>query len=169
METDKEAAEYLNNKVIGYRGKIINDTIVLERTIDNFLAIYFTQHELDSKPGESLFQEMLDLIFSNERMSLGSKIEVFCEIIKKHYPDFLKANPNVNKDLSFIIQQRNILAHYLFDFSEEAIAARNLKVDFIKQKNKTTLIHFDKEIYEDVQKKLVKYMFAIHDLARTVI
>ena len=158
----------LRRKIIFYRGKIINDTILLERIIDTFIAIYFTKDEPEFKDGKSLFTEMIELILSNERMSLGSKIEVFCYIVKKHYPQFLLDNPTLNKDLAFIIQQRNILAHYMFDTSDDYIAEQNSKFGFIKQKNKTETIEFDKARMKDVDDKIHQYLLAINNLTQTV-
>jgi hypothetical protein len=158
----------LRERVIYYRGKIINDTILLERMIDTFIAIHFTKDEPEFEEGQSLFTEMIELILSNERMSLGSKIEVFCFLIKKHHPDFLLKNPDVNKDLAFIIQQRNILAHYLFDTSDEYIAQQKFKLGFIKQKNKTEIIDFDNNRMKDVENKIKIYLFAVKALIENV-
>ena len=133
MSTNKEFA----NKVVLLRGEIISQVIVLERYIDIYLAYYFT-HTDGAK-----FTEMLELILSSDKMSFDGKRQVFCFLLKKHEPTFIAKYSSISNDLIYILQQRNILAHYIFDLSDEAVRERPEIISFIKYKNATSLVDFD--------------------------
>lgn len=152
---EKEKIKQLLISVIDLRGAIINDVIFLERVIDDFIANYFCTDTIKR-------DELMELVLTNERYALGSKIEVMVRILKKHYPEFYKEYPNIKGELDFISEKRNVLAHVLLDTTNEGI--ENEIMGFIRFKNAKERIPFTKEIILDLNDKIVKYKYAIQKL-----
>jgi hypothetical protein len=79
----------------------------------------------------------MSLILCTDRITFRAKLDVFRLILIKKYPQFLADNPNFYKDLvHYTIEERNIMAHYLFDTSEGYIEKFNNggKIGFVKFK-----------------------------------
>ncbi len=115
-----------------YRGQIISDLIHLERLIDESISRHFCTDTDKQK-------EFFELIIANERMTLNSKIQVFEFIFKKHHIDLIKSVPEIFSNLKSLNEERNIVAHYLLDTSEEGRKAFNdfAKIGFVKFRNST--------------------------------
>ena len=154
MEKNKKIKELLIS-VIDLRGAIINDVIFLERVIDDFIANYFCSDPVKR-------DELMELVLTNERYSLSSKIEVMVRIIKLHYKEFFNQYPNIKGELDFISEKRNVLAHVLLDTTNEGI--ENEVMGFIRFKNAKERIPFTKELILDLNEKIIKYKYAIQKL-----
>ena|SRR5258708_27825322 len=141
--------------MIVLRGGIINEVIFLERVIDDFLSNYFC-------PDHEKRDEMMELILTNERYALGSKIDVLVRILEKHYNEFYKANPTIKGDLVFILEKRNVLAHILLDTTFNGI--ENETIGFIKYKNRKEIIYFKEDDKIGLNEKIQKYKYAIQKL-----
>lgn len=153
--TKKEKSDTLLKTAMDIRGAFINDTIFLEKVIDNWLADFFCTNKKRSKA-------LFELILCHDRLGVEAKRQVFLFIIQNYCNDFLKEYPNTSKDLTFIIEKRNILAHWLLDTSDHGIESGNLK--FVKFKNSTESQEFTLEIIEDMKAKLKLYRNAISKL-----
>lgn len=142
-------------KSIFIRGKVIGKAIFIEKLIDKWLAKYFCNNEDRSS-------DLYNLILCHDRLGFEAKRQVFCYIVENKCPIFFKLHPTLNKDLAYIIEQRNVLAHYLIDTTEDAINAT--EVGFLKMKNKTTRVEFSLEKIENLYKLLEFYGNEIKNL-----
>jgi hypothetical protein len=120
------------------RGKIISDTIHLERKMDDYLASYFCN---DVEKKKDLMQSLLStkrIIFENKRL-------IFDYVVNKANPDWVKKYPKFKNTLIKIIEQRNIMAHYLLKTGEDAIIDMETKMDFINFRDNIEVESFDKK------------------------
>jgi hypothetical protein len=136
-----------------YRGQIINDLIYLERLIDEAISRHFCE-DLQRK------KELMELILSNERIGFYNKVQVFEYIFKTHRPEFVNANPNIFSDIKKLIDERNIVAHYLLDTSEAGKKEyiNNGKIGFVKFRNSTETIWRTQEMYLNFHLLTSKYI-----------
>lgn len=120
------------------RGIIINETIFLERLIDDYIANHFCKTE-DTKT------EMKLLILCTDRITFGSKKEILQFLIETHNKETLKNHPKLFTDLTTILEQRNILAHYWLSTSQDSLdkIKINETVEYAKYKNKVSIISYD--------------------------
>ena len=125
-----------------YRGQLINDLIYLERLIDEAVSRHFCA-DLEKK------KELIELMLSNERIGFYNKVQIFEYIFKTHRPEFVKANPNIFSDIKKLIDERNIVAHYLLDTSETGKSEyiNNGKLGFVKFRNSTETLWRTQEMY----------------------
>jgi hypothetical protein len=137
------------------RGKVIGKAIYLEKTIDLWLSEYFCHNK---GRAEDLFY----LILCHDRLGFEAKRQVFCYVVEHKCNDFFRKYPTLNKDLSYIIEQRNILAHYQIDSTVDGLDS--IEVGFLKVKNKQLRVPFTKEKIEDLYHKMGFYANAIKEL-----
>lgn len=148
--TKKQVENYklYTNTAYRVRGIIINEIILLERMIDGYLANYFCT---TSKSKKSL----KELILCTDRITFGNKREVFQFILETENPAFLKKHPNFLKNITEIIKERNIVAHYWLNTSDEAISKIETEptIELIKFKNVISGI-----VYNDAKIKKILLM-----------
>lgn len=96
------------------RGVLINHIILLERLMDTYLSKYFCHSEEKAV-------ELMDLIMSTRRITFDSKAQVLKTILEKEFPEKKKENQELGKDFQKIAEERNMLAHYFLDVSEDCI------------------------------------------------
>lgn len=115
-----------------YRGQIIGDLIYVERLIDEFISRHLCETTEKQK-------EIFELILANERMGFSNKIQVFEFIIRTHKKEFLTSVPNMFSNLKNLNEERNIVAHYILDTSENARKAfqKSKSIGFVKFRNST--------------------------------
>jgi hypothetical protein len=121
------------------RGMILNQTIMLERAIDEYLCLHFCQTKIKRT-------ELMDLIFGTERMSFDIKRNIFKILSNRYHTDFIKDNPTINSDIKQIVETRNIFAHYLLDSTENGIkefAKGTGLIGFIKFNNKRVIKQYN--------------------------
>ncbi len=125
-----------------FRGGILNGVILLERIIDSYLSWYFTNDKLRG-------DELMDMLFaSKDGVPMKRKTILFKKLIKKNDINFHNSNDKFFKDIDFVIEQRNIFAHYLLDTDDQAIK------DHIEKKSITFLMYHDEEkkVHYDIDK-----------------
>jgi len=132
---------------------------ILERAIDHYLSWYFASND------PLKYEELILLIFANERISFESKRQIFTFLLKKHHDPFLIKNPNLIKDLIYIIEQRNILAHYDYD-SDELTKDGLTQINFVKYKNTLDFIPIDSKKLKDLRRKIDTSLVLIADFMR---
>jgi hypothetical protein len=110
------------------RGVVIHYMIRMERVLDLYLSSYFTNEETKQ-------QQLLLLVFANERITLGSKKEVLDFLCKEKYVSLLDDYPELLTDFNLLIRWRNILAHWYIDTTKEAQLLPEGVIRFIKLKN----------------------------------
>lgn len=121
------------------RGMIINQTIMLERAIDEYLCLHFCKTQEQRT-------ELMDLVFGTERMTFDLKKQIFKIISSRYHPNFSKENPIIHSDIKIIVETRNIFAHYLLDTTENGIKEFDQQdkiIGFIKFKNERVLIKYN--------------------------
>jgi len=131
---DKDLVARIQMAAYIYRGQLISDLIYIERHIDEALSRHFC-----SDPKKRL--EIMQVVFGTDRLGFSNKVSMFQFICETHYSDFLKENPKMLSELKSLIEERNIVAHYMLDTSDEAGGAfLNGELRFIKFQNKVTPI-----------------------------
>lgn len=113
------------------RGVLINQIILLERLMDKYISEYFC-----NIPDKA--EELMDMILSTRRMTFDGKAEVFRTILDKLYPQKKKENSAIVKDFKFIIEERNMLAHYFLDASPDILS------NFSEKNGTFTLLKIEK-------------------------
>lgn len=135
-EDYKQFLDYLEYAAFT-RGIFIQETIQLERCIDEYICRHFCKDD-DRK------SELLECVMATKRITFDSKLDVARFIIEKHNKEFAILNPQYHKEIRSLIEHRNIFAHYLLDTSEGVMKE-------IKSKKDIVFIKFDRE------HKLIKY------------
>lgn len=113
------------------RGVLINQVILLERLIDRYISEYFC-----NVPDRAT--ELMDMILATKRITFDSKAQVFRAILDKIYPDKKKENAGIAKDLQFIAEERNMLAHFFLDVSHDILS------NFSEKNGAFTLLKIEK-------------------------
>lgn len=145
-----------------YRGQIISDLIYLERLIDEIISRHFC-NDIEKR------KEFFELIIANERMSFNSKIQVFEYLFRKHQKSFISNFPSVFSDIKNLNEERNIVAHYLLDTSDdgqEKMIKEN-KIGFVKFRNSSETLWRGQEDINKWHLLLVKYINALQDFLNT--
>jgi hypothetical protein len=137
------------------RGMFINEVILLEKIIDNWLAKYFCKNKKRQK-------EMFELILCHDRLTYSSKVQVFIFLVQNHCKQFQNEHPAFAKDLAEIGEKRNMLAHWLLDSTYDAVAKKELR--FIKAKKMTPSIPFTSTDIVKLNDDILKYKQAIYCL-----
>jgi hypothetical protein len=139
------------------RGLIINETIYLERLIDEFLGRHFC-------PDKIKRSELFELILGNERISFESKRQILKFVMDKHFKTVVDTNKNIFSDLKEIIDERNFLAHQLLDTSDEAFnKLKENKIGFVKFRNSTETTWYDNDKINTIRKLIVAYIKLFSD------
>lgn len=112
-ESDKWK-DLLTDTIIKVRGQVINECILLEYYIDTFITEYFCTN--NSTKGS----ELSTLILA-PRVTWLNKFQVFETLLKMHNPEFLDVNKDLSKEITEVIEERNIFAHYPNAFDNNAV------------------------------------------------
>lgn len=125
----KEQEKELDKAVTFLRGKILSDTVEIERKVDNFLSLYFCS--TDEKKNE-----LCELLLFTERITFDIKKQMMYAILQNHYKPFLIENPDLIAGLEELIPHRNIFAHLEVDKEESFVdgESENQKVVFKRYK-----------------------------------
>lgn len=157
-------ATELNQLSEKYRGEILNEISWLEKLIDTYIASHFT------KGDEQLIVEMQLLLFGDNRMTFENKKQVFQWIAENKDHDwyysyrsmqdreFKTKDFEMNADLDYVIQNRNIFAHCLLDDSKKAQLDDD-NLTFFRFKNDVKRFSFDDKSYRTLL-STIKYLKA---------
>lgn len=141
----KQSKLTMKDLMVRFRGIIISDVIWFEKVLDTYIATYFCD---DKKR----IREMHYLFLGDNRINLESKKQIFVYLAENNdtvwYRSYVSPRqsngkmPNsLNSDLTFLIEQRNILAHLLVDVHK----SDEDTLYFIKFKNERKHIKFDRD------------------------
>jgi len=123
---NEEKLEKLLELGVDTRGLIINQTIMAERLIDEYLSNHFCNTQED-------VVEIMDLVFGSKSITFESKHQIFKEILKRYNKDFQSSNKTIHKDIDEMIRIRNIMAHYLLDTTYDVVEGfSGNEISFIK-------------------------------------
>ena len=147
--------EKLFSKAIFVRGALLNDIIFLEKVMDNWMAIYFGKDKI-------LQSEIFELVFCHESLGYNAKVQIFCEVVKRHCNAFNLENPKLKADLEEIGKERNRFAHWMLDTSEEQLQSNELRL--LRSKNFKDYEHYTNTRVTKITEMVDKYKFAIGKL-----
>jgi hypothetical protein len=139
------------------RGFFINETIFIERIIDDIFSRFFC----DTYKKGHVLKEMF---LSTERITFEMKRQGLKHLLNKLVP-----SPADNDELLFpyltaIMEYRNVFAHYELDLSDKALKKYPKELGFVKYKNETKTIW-----YNDMQLQLhYDKITYCHDLLATI-
>jgi hypothetical protein len=153
---DKEL-EALMTKAFYMRGKIISDTIYLERCMDEYMARYFS----DTKEKQ---KDLMETLLATKRMVFENKRLIFDFVVQKANPEFLKEYPNFKKDVIFIVEQRNVVAHHLLDSSSAGVANQANQIEFINFRDGMDKTVYDLDMKANIENKLNNCIRAVQKL-----
>jgi hypothetical protein len=134
------------------RGRIIEQAITLERYMDYYIASHFCKDN-------NLRREFMSLIVSTDRITFESKRQVLKVLIETYNKDFSAANPKIFSDLIKIMENRNQLAHYMINPSEESQKkfTNNGTITFKKFKNDLQDVEYSKQHVEELSNLISHY------------
>ncbi|MGN6396555.1 MAG: hypothetical protein ACTHMI_13385 [Mucilaginibacter sp.] len=149
--TDKTSRSY------HVRGIIISEVILLERIIDDYISRYFTSDDAKLKL-------MKEIVFGSEKMAFDNKRQIFYEILKVNNSDFLKKHSNFNKDLLYIIEKRNNVAHLILDIRNDKLDKEGFAL--VKHRNATSEVYLTEPEIENILSLISKSVELIIELIR---
>ncbi len=141
-------SQYMDNadKV---RGMVINNTTLLERIIDDYIAKYFSQNEYKRK-------ELIELILF-DKVDFSKKVRIVqqifnkkCEVLGK---EFTKEYPKFSADLREIYEQRNKFAHQLIAVPEN-IESNKYEIILLNYSDKEKFIPYTKDSIEKMMEMI---------------
>ena len=148
--TEEEIEHFISNSDL-IRGSIIRKTILLERSMDSFIACHF------SPTGEKVW-ELLDILIS-ERMDFSEKAAAFVQLLKKecnNQKTFEKNYPKINANFQDIAKARNDFAHKL-SLNPRKEDLRKYVIILREFKNKKNDIYYSKEEIETILLRISTY------------
>ena len=157
--TKAKMRSYKNSLLL--RGSFIERIVGIERQIDTFLSNYFSKNEF-------VGNELHEMLWCTERITIGSKKDIMFIILKKHYKDFLNEHPRFMDILERLIPHRNIFAHLEFDINSDE-AARKHSLVFKKYKNgKLELKEYTGEVLAQLNGELSEIDNTIRELLKPI-
>jgi hypothetical protein len=164
------ALEDLVKNAADMRGAVINDTILLERYIDEFIARYFSSTE-------SKKVELMEMVFCTNKMTYIGKMELFVEILIKTKSPLLPSEPKKGEggkkkflqDLKDIGSIRNIFAHHMLDTSDEGVNVwiNETTFRFIRFDKQSTPESYNQDRLNKDKELLMKYIGIVRGLIGT--
>ena len=144
------------------RGLVLDATIDIERAIDNYLSNYFCATSNKKN-------ELNELLFFTEKVTLESKRQIFCAIVETHNQAFLNKHPDFLSSIERIVPHRNIFAHLELDDSELAISSSDIELVFKKYaKGKLTSKKYDIEQLKNLREDIARVKLCLHELVLTL-
>lgn len=119
-------------QVAQMRGLVIQEIVLMERMMDAYISTYFCHPD---KRGE-----FMDLLISTKRITYEAKVHIVREILNRVQPRKKDEHTKFYKDLIFIAEERNMVAHYMSDASLDVIEK------FLEDKETVALIKFEKNM-----------------------
>lgn len=88
------------------RGSIMSIAAIMERALDGFLSRYFSPKEQERQ------RELVEMLFSTQRINFRSKYRLFIEILQKKLGNKYEAEfPLLQSKFDTATKHRNIFAH----------------------------------------------------------
>jgi hypothetical protein len=149
----------LTNSTIFQRGLILHNIIALEKAIDIYLSRYFCKEQTQRT-------EILEQLFASDKITLRAKIQLFQSILETHEKVFLEENPKILKEIVDYCEKRNIFAHYIIEFNEDAFEKQYEQITFRKFKNSQELVSFKYTDLSKINKRILSISLLIMNLYR---
>lgn len=162
---EKKQQGYHINKSIEYRGKILNMMTLLEFMLNAYIARYFCGEDLHK------IEKMVLLVLGDDRITLSSKAQIFHQIAikedKEWYDRYVSnrkiikpksSSQNMNNDLNYVIQERNVFAHRIIAF-DDVYPFPDRPTDtirFVRFKNDLEPLDYTKEKFDELYLVIAK-------------
>ena len=143
------------------RGWVINYTILLERIMDDFMAIAFSDTQ----------EKKIDLLETliSEGMSYNSKVNVVLRLVKRHLPDDKQREirfPGLRKNLQDIAAERNKFAHELLYINLSIEQFKKFEICLVSFKNLDKVECFVLRDITGIVERIQKYIDILDELRR---
>jgi hypothetical protein len=165
IKEENEEREFYTREieVSNLRGKFIHLAVIMEQRMDYIITYFFIDSDLKK-------EEFIHLMLQSDRFPLGNKKLVLHYIIENHYPHYYKKYPNLNKDISSLIEDRNVFAHQAFyqPAQKDKDSVTFHKFQTKENKLKTVENHFSKKRQDELSDKFTYVLEVLHDLANEV-
>lgn len=131
---DEKNQDLLVKDAYTLRGCVVNESIFCERMVDEFLSNYFCSDIKKKK-------DIMELLLCTDRITSENKRQVLKKIVENNHKDFSDKYPSLFSDMLKLYEERNIMAHYMLDTSENGIKAYRdeQKIGFVNFKIKGKL------------------------------
>jgi hypothetical protein len=141
------------------RGMIINSMTILERTMDVFLSNHFCS-EIEKRV------EIMNCLFATKYITFESKRQILNYILITHYKKSESRLKDINADLDRFNQHRITAAHFVVDYSNEAIQHYNKtkEVTFLKFEKSFEKEFFNIEKAYEISKKMDDYIIPLFEI-----
>lgn len=139
------------------RGAFINDICHLEKLIDETISRYFC--DTNEKRGE-----LLEIVLGNEKINFSNKVVTLKLLFEKQNPSIYVENPKMFNEITALIEQRNVLAHYMLDTTSEAFDKyKKDYIGFVKFKHNTKTIWYTYEELIHKVEEINKHVLAFRN------
>ncbi len=144
----------MHDQCIKYRGMIIHYAVTVETGIEMCISNYFG--------GVNKSPELLALLgHKSNVVTFSNKQLLLSYIINDRFTEFKKSHPDLLKNIDFIIEKRNILAHRKMILTRNDVQnfdGESVKIQWIKTKNG--------KIQNDFLEIDLKFMKEFNDLCK---
>jgi hypothetical protein len=159
--THEQKYNHIVQTTIKMRGVVLHQMSHLEKAIDNYIIYHLTDRNDEFK-----VSQMQLLIFGDNRITLESKRQIFTNIAENHDSKWYKSYQPIrkiqakkgtilmNKDLVYVIEQRNVFAHCVPATTQKAYDNLN-EVGFLKFKDKPEHIFYSNEKFIELETTIV--------------
>jgi hypothetical protein len=151
----------IQQNVANIRGSVIQNCVMVEKIMDEFISGYFCK--------ENLKEDLMTFLLCTERITFRGKSDIFKLIIEKkenaaRFAEFKKENPSIHNEITeYILEERNIFAHYLLDTAEGYIdryekhgIIRFIKFKVSKEKPAVHYLEYNNDRIQKIHKTIIK-------------
>ena len=161
---DKEKLAEFVNVIVFYRGSIINEWIMLEKAIENYIVRYLST---DTNKQIEIAELLLD------RIGFDMKRGVFKAILDKKAEEngFKKTKNNkaphakLIENLRLINIKRNHFAHYMGVYDESALSDYPEKITLIEFRDQARRITYTQKEYQKIRQDIYDLHVEIEGMA----
>jgi hypothetical protein len=142
------------------RGEIIDHTILLERIMDEFIALNFSDNK-------NRMRELMDMIIS-EGMNYRYKVKIVLKIINKRIPDEkqrVQRLGSIRSDLEKIAATRNKFAHEVMRFDVPIETLNKFNIILFNYHQDKNVGYTENDIIEAIE-LILKYVSILEDLRK---
>jgi hypothetical protein len=140
------------------RGIVLQECILMERLMDSVIADFFCKEQ-------EMREALMDIILCTKRMTFESKTSTFREILNRRFPGNEKQNTAIYKSIINTIETRNMFAHYVVDYSNQAV------VDYIQTQTTVALLKYDKKRVSEIftRERVESIVAKIHSITKVIL
>ena len=162
-DQDNSKLQDLVDLSVFYRGSIITEWIHLEKYIESYILNYFTK---DTEKQLELAQLLIN------RLNFESKRSVFKTILEKKaiINGFKKTKSNSYPDSELLDEirkinlERNYFAHYVIDYSEDAVILSPNQITLMEFRDKTVQKAYTQKDYLKLRSRILDVAIKVDEM-----